>query len=112
MRFGTWFWGCGLTPGRWEPKKVGASYDLPPELQPLARAERREKVTPHFFPDRRKGGFSLTPGLEGGWLCFDSPVEKRRLFPIPEGWDRFADDELLRMCRSARPAPPDRTPTF
>ena len=22
-RFGTWFWGCGLTPGRWEPKTVG-----------------------------------------------------------------------------------------
>ena len=23
--FGTWFWGCGLTPGRWEPKTVGAN---------------------------------------------------------------------------------------
>ena len=61
----------------------------------------------------RAGRAPLLPReMAGGWLCFDSPVEKRRLFPIPEGWDRFADDELLRMCRSARPAPPDRTPTF
>ena len=34
--FGTWFWGCGLTPGHWEPKTVGRSFDVPPLLQPLA----------------------------------------------------------------------------
>src|SRR4051812_25319481 len=34
--FGNWFWGCGLTPGRWEPKKVGAGYELPIELAKLA----------------------------------------------------------------------------
>jgi hypothetical protein len=34
--FGSWFWGCGLTPGRWEPKKVGTDYDLPVELTKLA----------------------------------------------------------------------------
>lgn len=31
-RFGTWFWGCGVNPGRWVPTKEGAGYDLPPEL--------------------------------------------------------------------------------
>ena len=31
-RFGTWFWGCGMNPGRWVPSKEGAGYDLPPEL--------------------------------------------------------------------------------
>jgi len=35
-RFGTWFWGCGLTPGRWEPKTLGANYEMPPELEMLA----------------------------------------------------------------------------
>lgn len=34
-RFGTWFWGCGLTPGRWIPAKTGAGYEMPPELKPL-----------------------------------------------------------------------------
>jgi hypothetical protein len=35
VRFGTWFWGCGMIPERWVPKTVGANYDLPPELAPL-----------------------------------------------------------------------------
>ena len=34
VRFGTWFWGCGLTPGRWEPKTLGANYEMAPELSP------------------------------------------------------------------------------
>ncbi len=34
--FGTWFWGCGLTPGHWEPKTVGKGYAIPPLLEPLA----------------------------------------------------------------------------
>jgi hypothetical protein len=34
--FGSWFWGCGLTPGRWEPDTVGANYKLPVELKKLA----------------------------------------------------------------------------
>lgn len=36
VRFGTWFWGCGVIPERWVPKTVGANYDLPPELAPIA----------------------------------------------------------------------------
>lgn len=36
VRFGTWFWGCGSIPSRWDPKTVGANYDLPPQLQPIA----------------------------------------------------------------------------
>ncbi len=34
--FGTWFWGCGLNPGRWEPATFGKNYDFGVELQPLA----------------------------------------------------------------------------
>jgi Protein of unknown function (DUF1552) len=26
--FGTWFYGCGFNPGRWEPKTVGPNYDF------------------------------------------------------------------------------------
>jgi hypothetical protein len=33
--FGTWFWGCGLNPTRWEPRTVGAGYEITPELKPL-----------------------------------------------------------------------------
>ena len=43
VRFGTWFWGLGVTPGRWHPTKVGRDYDLLPELTPIAA--QQDKVT-------------------------------------------------------------------
>lgn len=42
--FGTWFWGLGLSPGFWEPKKVGADYDLTPQLQVFAPIKRKMNV--------------------------------------------------------------------
>ncbi|WP_380879509.1 hypothetical protein ACFB49_22690 [Sphingomonas sp. DBB INV C78] len=54
VRFGTWFWGCGMIPDRWTPKKAGGGYDLPPELQPIAAVQDRVNIL---------SGFSV--GLEG-----------------------------------------------
>jgi len=42
--FGNWFWGCGLTPGLWEPKTVGANYELAPELEPLSSFKNQMNV--------------------------------------------------------------------
>jgi hypothetical protein len=36
VRFGTWFWGLGLNPGRWEPPAAGKIVQFGPELQPIA----------------------------------------------------------------------------
>jgi hypothetical protein len=47
-RFGTWFWGCGLTPGRWVPQKIGAGYDMPPELKPLEAFRDRLSIFSGF----------------------------------------------------------------
>jgi hypothetical protein len=47
-RFGTWFWGCGLTPGRWIPQKIGAGYDMPPELKPLEAFRDRLSIFSGF----------------------------------------------------------------
>ena len=36
--FGSWFFGLGLTPGRWEPEVIGSNYELPEHvaaLQPI-----------------------------------------------------------------------------
>jgi len=33
VRFATYFWGLGLTPGQWVPSKVGAGYDIPNEMK-------------------------------------------------------------------------------
>jgi hypothetical protein len=43
----------------------------------------------------------MTPGLESGWLCFESGSEKRRLSPIPPGWDEAPDDELESLFQNA-----------
>ena len=62
-------------------------------------------------PSRTRGRL-LPDEMAAGWLCFDSPGEKRRLYPIPDGWDESAETELWQMCRDARPVRPDRAPAF
>ena len=42
--FGTWFWGCGLNTGRWEPKVVGANYEMDGEIKQLARFRDKMNV--------------------------------------------------------------------
>ena len=46
----------------------------------------------------------LSAGLDGGWLCFEATVEKRRLSPIPGDWLRCDEACLERYCQLARPA--------
>lgn len=48
VRFGTWFWGCGMNPDRWAPSIEGTGYDLPPELEALAGIEDRVSVLSGF----------------------------------------------------------------
>src|SRR5690349_6117122 len=43
--------------------------------------------------------------LVGGWLCFESDREKRRLWPIPSGWELLSDAELTTLCSTASHAP-------
>ena len=38
VRFGTWFWGCGMNPARWAPPTEGPGYELSVELEALDRA--------------------------------------------------------------------------
>lgn len=48
VRFGTWFWGCGSIPSRWDPKATGENYDLPPQLQPIASVREHVSVLTGF----------------------------------------------------------------
>jgi hypothetical protein len=38
-----------------------------------------------------------------GWLCFETVGEKRRLAPVPEGWDRADDETIEQWCCVAKP---------
>ncbi len=62
-RFGTWFWGCGLTPGRWEPKTLGAAYEMPPQLTMLTPYKDQLSIFSGFktFLD----GNGLVPHVSG-----------------------------------------------
>jgi len=48
VRFGTWFWGCGMNPDRWAPSAEGANYDLPPELEALAGVQEHVSILSGF----------------------------------------------------------------
>ena len=49
----------------------------------------------------RGGRRSVNPELAEGWLTFESMAEKRRLAPIPEGWEDLDDETLVRLLDSA-----------
>ena len=43
-----------------------------------------------------------------GWLCFESTAEKRRLAPIPEGWEFLEPQVLEVLCGNAVHGPARR----
>ncbi|MFL5466317.1 MAG: hypothetical protein ACJ8AB_12460 [Gemmatimonadaceae bacterium] len=57
-------------------------------------------------PERRKNAFrrTITVATEysEGWLCFESDGDKRRLAPVPEGWDEAGPDRLSTWLQSAK----------
>lgn len=60
-----------------------------------------------LVPDRRVRDFhlasSVNEGFEGGWLCFESSEgEKRRLAPVPPGWEKMGIKGLLKLCSDAK----------
>ena len=51
----------------------------------------------------RKRGLRITP-VEG-WLVFESDKERRRLSPIPEGWETGDEAALSYLCARAKVVP-------
>lgn len=63
------------------------------EVEVAVARERRSVL------ERRVG---VRPGFEGGWLAFrSSHGERRRVAPVPDGWDVLADDELCALLVGA-----------
>jgi hypothetical protein len=58
------------------------------------------------WPVIPEGGLSdehLSPALRSGWLAFRTDDERRRLYPIPLGWENDSVEELWALCQSAKP---------
>jgi hypothetical protein len=53
------------------------------------------EVNPGATPWRAVG--SLPEGYQNGWLCFESSTEKRRLTPLPIGWQELPPDKLTDL---------------
>jgi hypothetical protein len=70
---------------------------LPVPVQVDRRTSRDRRVVAGNRP-------LLRSGLDGGWLCFETPSEKRRLAPIPNDWQRCPEQKLEEYCQQARPA--------
>jgi hypothetical protein len=61
-------------------------------------------VFPTFDARMRMSG-EAADQLVQGWLVFECDVEKRRLGPIPDGWDALPDADLALLLESAAPVP-------
>lgn len=87
------------------------AWDVPPHrvyTQQRAGTDRRTRVVPGFTPERRMRDRRMRlrhPELTGGWVCFTSGREKRRLSPPPARWDAASDAELEALCAQARQQP-------
>ena len=57
-------------------------------------------------PERRRSPFqrsaSVASEFSQGWLCFESEGEKRRLAPVPPGWQEAGPDRLSTWLQAAR----------
>jgi hypothetical protein len=61
------------------------------------------------YPVARPSSHTQLKGtLQQGWLCFDSVAEKRRLSPIPPGWQSLSDQALEQLAQRAVVAPTRR----
>ena len=71
---------------------------------PDRRRGRRPEPSRRTVSDRRAQQGARFPGisqLEGGWLCFESEGERKRLAPVPEAWERADDMTLAALCNFA-----------
>jgi len=57
-------------------------------------------------PERRRNPFrrnvEVASEYSNGWLCFEGGGEKRRLAPVPDGWEQAGPDKLATWLQSAK----------
>lgn len=48
LRFGTWFWGCGVIPQRWVPEASGSNFTLSPQLMPIEPVRQHVSILSNY----------------------------------------------------------------
>lgn len=87
-----------VTPAAAERRKANrrATSGLGHEGEP----ERRRALERRKDPGKRT--FVVASEYSGGWLCFEGEGEKRRLAPVPAGWNQAGPDRLLMLLQAAK----------
>jgi hypothetical protein len=57
-------------------------------------------VVPTLVHNDRKVALSI--GMTSGWLCFECAGIKRRIVPVPTGWEEWSEDELDTALATAQ----------
>ena len=93
----------GLRWDVWEVKPTAAERRY---LQRRVHNEdRTDSAERRSGDERRRSRISRTPvasEFAAGWLCFECPTEKRRLAPVPEGWERVDEGTIEQWCCAAK----------
>jgi hypothetical protein len=71
------------------------------ERQGEARQEMEIRIGDSHAGETPRSFTHLPTAFAGGWLCFESGDEKRRLGPIPPDWVRISDTGLERLLNQA-----------
>ena len=89
-----------VTPAAAERRRVDRRVRKGAADTPGGLADRRH------FPDRRKSPFRrqvvVSSEFSDGWLCFECEGEKRRLAPVPDGWQDAGPDRLAAWLQAAK----------
>jgi hypothetical protein len=81
-------------------------WEVAPSHAERRRAEHDRPRSRPLGPDRRGAidgtlRIRISNELAHGWLCFQSEQAKRRLTPVPDGWEQLDDAGLERLLREA-----------
>jgi len=109
LRFGTWFWGCGMNPVRWNPSETGVGFALPPELAPLEPIREHVSVLSRF--DVKLDGAPNHPHTTGALATLTGEAPRKKddvpgptldvlISDVIGGETRFRS---LEMTASAKP---------
>jgi hypothetical protein len=79
--FGTWFWGLGLNPGRWEPKTEGKFTEFGPELQALT--PYKEKVNVYSGMKVILDGRPMITHYTGDWAVLTGTTPREERVSVP-----------------------------
>jgi hypothetical protein len=81
-------------------RRAGHDRRVAPAPDPVI--ERRRSADRRVRPHHAITGIGTE--LAGGWLTFQAGSLRRRLAPVPDGWDRMPDTELAALCGRAASA--------